>query len=400
MTLAAKPLTGVRVLDLTNVLSGPFCCHQLAHLGAEVVKVEVPGRGDLARQLGVDPDLCDRNMGISFLAQNSGKKSITLNLKLPEGKEILKRLVAGSDVLVENFRPGVMKRLELDYERLKEVRSDLIYCAISGFGQDGPWAGRPAYDQIVQGLSGVMSLTGFPDSDPLRVGYPIADTIGGLMAAFAISSALHANPRGSFIDVSMLEAVITTMGWVVSSFLIGGVTPGARGNDNMVSSPSGAFRTGDGLVNIAANKTEQWQALVRHIGRDDLLDNPDYRTRQERIKNRKALQADIEAALSSKSAVEWARELNALGVPAGAVLSVPDVLTHPQIADRGLLGDFADVPGVGRDIKMVGVAMKIDGEAPHVATPPAQLGDHNAEIFGELGYDADDLARLKEEGVI
>ena len=193
---APKPLAGIRVLDLTNVLAGPFACHQLAHMGAEVIKVEAPGRGDLARQLGADPGLNRANMGVSFLAQNAGKKSVTLNLKHPRGKEILKELVRGADVLVENFRPGVMDRLDLGPEVLRAENPRLIYCAISGFGQDGPWVDRPAYDQIVQGVAGVMSITGDAESAPLRVGYPIADTIGGLTAAMAIASALNAPVRG------------------------------------------------------------------------------------------------------------------------------------------------------------------------------------------------------------
>ncbi|MEM6944128.1 MAG: CoA transferase, partial [Pseudomonadota bacterium] len=187
-----KPLEGVRVLDLTNVLAGPFCCHQLAHLGAEVIKVEAVGRGDLARSLGADPELNARGMGVSFLAQNAGKKSVTLNLKSDRGKDLLKRLVRTADVLVENFRPGVMDRLSLGYDVLKDERPELIYCAISGFGQDGPWVHRPAYDQIIQGSSGVMSITGDADSAPMRVGYPIADTVGGITAAFAIAAALNA----------------------------------------------------------------------------------------------------------------------------------------------------------------------------------------------------------------
>jgi len=228
----SKPLDGICVLDLTNVLAGPFACHQLAHLGAEVIKVETVGRGDLARNLGADPNLSAKGMGISFLAQNAGKKSLTLNLKDPRGKDILKQLVAGADVLVENFRPGVMDRLGLGYTVLKKDAPHLIYCAISGFGQDGPWAHRPAYDQIVQGASGVMSITGDQDSAPLRVGYQLADTVGGLTAAMAICGALNAPNRGTFIDVSMLESVLATMGWVVSNHLIGGVAPQANGNEN------------------------------------------------------------------------------------------------------------------------------------------------------------------------
>ena len=283
------PLKGVRVLDLTNVLAGPFCCHQLAHMGAEVIKVEAPGRGDLARQLGADAELNARCMGVSFLAQNAGKKSVTLNLKHAAGKDLLKRLAASADVLVENFRPGVMKRLGLDYPVLKETNPRLIYCAISGFGQDGPWVHRPAYDQIIQGASGVMSITGDDASAPLRVGYPIADTVGGMTAAFAVAAALNAEPRGAFLDVSMLESVLASMGWAVSNYLIAGIEPKPHGNENVTSAPSGAFQAGGGLINIAANKDEQWQLLARHLGREDLLDRPEYATREDRKANRHAL---------------------------------------------------------------------------------------------------------------
>jgi len=236
--MATDPLAGITVLDLTNVLAGPFACHQLAHLGADVIKVEAVGRGDLARNLGSDPGLSARGMGISFLAQNAGKRSITLNLKDPRGKEALRRLVRRADVLVENFRPGVMDRLGLGYDVLKDENPSLIYCAISGFGQTGPWADRPAYDQIVQGASGVMSVTGEAEGTPTRVGYPLADTVGGLTAAMSICAALNNSTRGAFIDVPMVDAVLATMGWVVSNHLIGGVTPDRQGNENPTSAPS------------------------------------------------------------------------------------------------------------------------------------------------------------------
>ena len=219
------PLTGVRVLDLTNVLAGPFCCHQLAHLGAEVIKIEVPGTGDLARQLGQDEALSARGMGISFLAPNPGKRSVTLNLKTDAGKAALRRMAARSDVLVENFRPGVMDRLGLGPATLRADHPGLIYCAISGFGQDGPLKDRPAYDQIVQGMSGAMSITGDAASAPQRAGWPVSDTVGGLTAAMAICAALNATPRGGVIDVSMLDSLLATMGWAVSNLLVGGVHP-------------------------------------------------------------------------------------------------------------------------------------------------------------------------------
>ena len=394
------PLQGVRVLDLTNVLAGPFACHQLAHLGAEVIKVEAPGRGDLARQLGADPELNARGMGVSFLAQNAGKKSVTINLKSEDGRALFLRLVATADVLVENFRPGVMDRLKLGYPVLKEHRPDLVYCAISGFGQDGPWVHRPAYDQIVQGASGVMSITGEKDGQPLRVGYPVADTVGGLTAAFAIAAALNAPERGTFIDVSMLESVLATMGWAVSNYLIAGVEPAPQGNENVTSAPSGAFEAAGGLLNIAANKDEQWQALARHLGRDDLLENPDFATREDRKRNRLALKAELESVLKTRPARDWAKELNRIGVPAGAVLTVPEVLAMPQVADRGFLGGFAEVPGVGRDIEVVRTGIKLDGDAPRVDTPPPELDQHAYEIWGALGLSTDDIARLRRDGAI
>ncbi|WP_170764692.1 CaiB/BaiF CoA transferase family protein [Ruegeria lacuscaerulensis] len=396
----SKPLEGIRVLDLTNVLAGPFCCHHLAHLGAEVIKVEAAGRGDLARQLGADPELNAAGMGVSFLAQNAGKKSVTVNLKNPKGKALFVKLVESADVVVENFRPGVMDRLGVSYENLKAANPTLIYCAISGFGQDGNWMHRPAYDQIIQGASGLMSITGDHESAPLRVGFPVADTVGGITAAFGISAALNAQPRGTFIDVSMLESVLATMGWVVSNYLIAGEEPKANGNENATSAPSGAFEAGGGLINIAANKDEQWVLLTDHLGLAQLRDREEYRSREDRKKNRHALKADLEVVLKTRPARDWAKELNRIGVPSGAVLTVPEVLSMPQIADRGFLSTFTDVPGVGRDIQVATTGMKLDGAAPTVDTPPPLLGEHNDTIWAELGLSKDELDELKEEGAI
>lgn len=394
------PLNGIRVLDLSNVLAGPFCAHQLAHLGAEVIKVETPGRGDLARQLGADPALSQQFMGVSFLAQNAGKKSITLNLKHPEGKTLFKQLVGSAQVVLENFRPGVMKRLGVDYPTLQAINPTLVYCAISGFGQDGPWTHRPAYDQIIQGASGVMSITGDKHSAPLRVGYPIADTIGGMTAAFAICAALNNREQGAFIDVSMLESVLATMGWAVSNWLIAGVAPTPNGNENLTSAPSGAFQAADALLNIAANKDEQWEILARHLGREDLLSHGDFLTREDRKRNRYRLKAELETVLTTRPAREWARELNRLGVPAGAVFEVPEILAHEVIQSRGLLGHFAQVPGIERDITVVRTGVKLNGQAPAVDTPPPQLGAHNQEIYTTLGLNESEIQRLYEEGVL
>ena len=397
--MTQAPLRGIRILDLTNVLAGPFCCHQLAHMGADVIKVETPGTGDLARQLGADPARNANLMGVSFLAQNPGKRSITLNLKSESGKRILKELVQKADALVENFRPGVMARLDLDYETLRKANPRLVYCAISGFGQDGPLAKLPAYDQIVQGMSGVMSITGDGDTAPYRVGYPMGDTIGGMTAAFAVAAALanKAEDRGTFIDVSMLEAVIATMGWVVSNHLIAGQAPIPNGNDNFTASPSGTFKTADGVMNIAANKQEQFEALCEIIDNPSLARDPRFADRKDRLANRSALTAELEVAFATAPTNEWVEKLTTNGVPTGPVWSVPEALAHPQLAHRGLLQTHR----VGlEDLQLVGIGAKLDGIAPSVDSPPPTLGEHTDDILSELGYDKAQISGLKEEGAI
>ncbi|MEL0322171.1 MAG: CoA transferase, partial [Gammaproteobacteria bacterium] len=269
-----KPLKGFRIMDVTNVLSGPFCGYQLGLLGAEIIKVEAPD-GDLARQLGANAHWNNERMGISFLAQNAGKRSIAINLKTDDGKQIFKDLLKSSDAVIENFRPGVMDRLGLGFEACRSIKDPIIYCAISGFGQEGPLKDNPAYDQIIQGMSGVMDITGDTTTPPYRVGYPIADTIGGLTAALAVSAALH-QKTSQYIDVSMLESVLTTMGWAVSNLLMNHNEPTRVGNENMTSAPSGAFKTQDGLINIAANQDRQWEQLVIVLEAPELNDNPLY----------------------------------------------------------------------------------------------------------------------------
>ena len=396
-------LAGTRVLDLTNVLAGPFCCYQLAQLGAEVIKVEAPGSGDLARQLGADPELNRRGMGASFLAQNAGKRSITLNLKSAKGRAAFGRLVATADVVVENFRPGVMERLGLGYAALKALKHNLVYCAISGFGQDGPLKLNPAYDQIIQGLCGVMSVTGDAQSAPLRVGYPVADTTGGITAAFAITAALFRRERtgeGEYIDVSMLEASVVAMGWAVSNWLIAGVKPEPMGNENTTASPSGTFRTGDGLLNIAANKQQQFEVLCRLIGREELASDPRFAAREDRKRRRFELNAEIEQALAAKSAPEWSVLLNENGVPAGEVLDVPAVLEHPQVVERKLVKMFDGAPDVDRPVPVVRCGFRLASGDPQPRTAPPALGADTDALLAEVGFSKQEVAELAREGAI
>ncbi|TDC69828.1 CaiB/BaiF CoA transferase family protein, partial [Streptomyces hainanensis] len=358
-------LEGVRVLDLTNVLAGPFAGYQLALQGADVVKVEMPGSGDLARQLGADRALGDELLGASFLAQNAGKRSITLNLKDPAGREALLRAVRESDVLLENFRPGVLDRLGLGWKALSAENPGLVYCAISGFGQTGPLRDRPAYDQIIQGLSGMMSVTGTPETAPLRAGFPVADTLGGMAAAFAVTAALVRRGRtgeGAFVDVSMLESALTAMGWVTSNYLITGAAPRPMGNENFTAAPSGTFRTADGYLNIAANRQQQFATLCRLIGREDLTSDPRFTHPGDRKTHRDALRAEVESGLAARPAVEWEEILSDAGVPAARVLSVPDALALEQLAARAFVRELPFPDGRDRTLSVLGSPVRVDGE--------------------------------------
>jgi len=394
-------LEGIRVLDLTNVLAGPFATLHLALLGAEVIKIENPKDGDLARKLGVCPELNDQLMGTSFLAQNANKKSLTLNTKNPEGKEIFQRLVRTADVLVENFRPDVMPRLGLGYDTLAAINARLIYCAISGFGQTGPDALKPAYDQIIQGLSGVMAINGDERLNPLRCGFPVCDTVGGLNAAFAIMAALYHRERtgeGQFIDVAMLDSIMPLMGWVAANLLIGGQQPVPLGNDNFTAAPSGTFRTKDGYINIAANKQEQWEALCEVLGVPELKTDPRFQKRDTRKKNRKALTPLIEAKLVERPTAEWVELLNTRDVPSGAILSLEAALGQPQAEHRAVLTEVP-VEGVG-PVRLFGLTAKFARTPGAIGGPPPRLGADTAAVLGTLGISRDEVAALRAKGVV
>ena len=396
-----KLLDGVRVLDLTNVLAGPFATLHLALAGAEVIKIENPDGGDLARKLGNVPALNDQLMGTSFLAQNANKKSLTLNLKEEEAKEIFRRLVRTADVLVENFRPGVMARLGFSWPVLREMNPRLVYCAISGFGQTGPDASKPAYDQIVQGLSGVMAINGDERLNPLRCGFPVCDTVGGLNAAFAIMGALYHRERsgaGQFIDVALLDSIMPLLGWVAANWLIGGRPPQLLGNDNMTAAPSGTFITGDGFINIAANQQDQWENVCDVLGVPELKTDPRFQKRDARKANRRALTPLLEAKLKEQPTAYWVEALNKKRVPSGEILSLQDALASRQIAHRDTIQEIEE-PGIGT-MRLFSLTAKFEVTPGTIDAPPPRLSAHTSDMLKELGYTDADIAAFREKKIV
>jgi CoA:oxalate CoA-transferase len=396
-----KLLEDIRVLDLTNVLSGPFATLHLALLGADVIKIENPDGGDLARKLGNVPKYNKELLGTSFLAQNANKKSLTLNMKAEEGKAIFRKLVETADVVVENFRPGVMARLGFSYEELCKINPKIIYCAISGFGQTGPDAFKPAYDQIIQGLSGVMAVNGDERLNPLRCGFPVCDTVGGMNAAFAIMAALYYREHtgeGQFIDIALLDSIMPLMGWVAANLLIGGQQPVLLGNDNFTAAPSGMFKTQDGYINIAANQQQQWEDLVDELGIPDLKADPRFQERDTRKSNRFLLTPLLEAKLTQNTTTHWVEVLNARGIPSGDVVSLETALASEQASYRQVIADV-EQPGIG-NIKIFNMTAKFSKTPAQIEMPPPRLSENTAAILGELGYSAEEMQALKEKSVI
>jgi formyl-CoA transferase len=366
-----------------------------------VIKIENPDGGDLARKLGNVPKYNQELLGTSFLAQNANKKSLTLNLKAEDGKEVFSKLVRTSDVIVENFRPGVMARLGFSYEELCKINPKVIYCAISGFGQTGPDAFKPAYDQIIQGLSGVMAVNGDENLNPLRCGFPICDTVGGMNAAFAIMAALYYREHtgeGQFIDIALLDSIMPLMGWVAANLLIGGQPPVLLGNDNFTAAPSGMFKTKDGYINIAANQQQQWEDLTDELGLPALKTDPRFQERDTRKANRFLLTPLLEEKLTRNVTAHWVEVLNTRGIPSGDVVSLEAALTSGQAQHRQVIADV-EQPGIGK-IKIFNMTAKFSKTPAQIEMPPPRLSENTNDILGELGYNGEEIKLLKEKLVI
>jgi CoA:oxalate CoA-transferase len=398
------PLAGIRVLDATHVMAGPFCTYQLALLGADVIRVEPLSVTDPVRRHGPDADLNRRGMGASFLAQNAGKRSIGLDLKHPDGQAIVRRLAERSDVVVENFRPGVLDRIGLGAEALRRRNPRLIYCALSGFGQEGPLKNRPAYDHVMQAISGMMATTGTPESGPMRVGFPLTDYVAGLLAAFAVAIALFRRERsgeGETIDVAMLDAALIIMGPLITHVLVAGQNAPLAGNSPFGGSPfSGIFATADGLLAVVGSTPKQCRAICDVMGHRELAEDPRIAQWQVHPELASELRPILETTYRTSTAAAWELALSAADVPAGKVRDLSEILSHPYIRGRELLLDIDNVPGIERSIKVPNVGFKLGGRGRPLLRPPPLPAADTREVLQELGYAVDEIERLAQHGAI
>jgi crotonobetainyl-CoA:carnitine CoA-transferase CaiB-like acyl-CoA transferase len=391
------PLSGLRVVDLTRILAGPFCSMLLADMGAEVIKIETPGEGDPVRRQGVVRD------GLSwyFASFNRNKRSLTLNLRHPEGRAILERLIAGSDVLVENFRPGVLVDMGFDQARLKALNPALVYCNITGFGTSGPYRDRPSFDFVAQAMSGLMSVTGEPDGAPMRAGPPIADLVAGLYGALGVCAALvrrGRTGRGETVGASLNNGLISMLGFLAANYLATGAPPPRTGNDHAIVAPYGLFRTKDGEVALAPSQEQSYQRLVEALGMPELRDDPRFATNDLRVANRRAINAAVEERLQSGTSDYWIELLNAAGVPCDRVISLPEVFADPQVIDQEMVVS-SEHPGHG-EVRMLGFPIKFTDAPCRLRRPAPDLGSDTGAVLRELGYSPEDIARLRGAGVV
>jgi crotonobetainyl-CoA:carnitine CoA-transferase CaiB-like acyl-CoA transferase len=396
----SKPFAGVRILDFTRYLAGPYGTYQLALLGADVVKIE-SHEGDETRHLLISKEWADRKMASSFLAVNANKRSITLDLRKPEAIEIVKRLVPGADVVWENFRPGVMERLGLGYDALSAINPRLIYCAVSGFGHTGPERTTAAFDGKLQATSGIMSITGDPAGGPMRAGFAVCDTIGGMTAALAVSSALYQRThtgRGQFVDVAMLDAALAFIPGTVAEYTVAGIEQRQIGNGSVSRKPTAnRFRAGKGYIVLAVLTDKQFTSLMRTIGRPDALEDPRFKDWRARTDNEPALREVIETALAADEPKSWETRLTAADVPCASIWKIDEVVKHPQLESRDVLQTVATRYG---PLRLVGSGFRLAHGSPSIDREPPTLGEHTDEILAEAGYKPEEIARLRREAVI
>ena len=401
-----QPFAGIRVLDLTRVLAGPFCGYQLALLGAEVIKVEPPGRGETIRWRATgDPELGRQGMSLGFLTQSANKRFVTLDLDKPGARDVFLRLAATCDVVVENLRTGSMEKRGLGYEAVRAVKPDVVWCAISAYGRNGPKQQHPAYDSVIQGWSGMMSITGTKESAPLKAGPPIIDYATGLAAAYAVSAALFQRSRtgeGQYIDLSMLDTNLALMSSVVTQYVNTGTPPQPAGNDASSRAPSSTtFETKEGLLAIATNEEHQVVGLLRHLGLAALVDDPRFAPGEARRQHTAELRAAIQEKLRAQTALQWEAELNAKGVPAGRVRTIPETMAEAQVAARGFMHTIpAAETGIGKDVQVPLAPFRFAHDGPAVRSAPKGVGADNDAVLGELGYSPDEIAGLRSAAVI
>ena len=391
--IAQPPLARFKVLDLTRVRAGPTAVRQLADWGAQVIKIEAPpspGEGLGGPRHGPDFQNLHRN-----------KRSLTLDLKAPEGLVVFHKLVQSADVVVENFRPDVKERLGIDYPTLKALNPRLVYASISGFGQSGPYRDRPGFDQIAQGMGGLMSITGLPGQGPVRVGIPVADLSAGIFTAMGVLIALlerEVSGEGQWVESSLLAAQIAMLDFQAARWLIAGEVPEQAGNDHPTSIPTGVFRTRDGYINIASAGDDIYRRLCRALDASALADNPDYASGKSRSQNRKALNAAIETITSQRESAEWIDRLNKAGVPCGPIYSIDQVFADPQVRHLGI-AQPVEHPSLGR-IELVGQAVTLSRTPSNLVSASPDPGDHTDAILRELDYSDDDITRLHDQGVV
>lgn len=392
------PLEGIKIVDLSRVLAGPYCTMMLGDMGAEVVKVEAPGGSDETRQWG--PPWAGGESAY-YLCVNRNKKAITLNLKAPEGKEVLFRLVRDADVLIENFRVGIMEGLGLGYDRLSEINPGLVYCSISGFGTDGPYKDVPGYDFVVQAMGGLMSFTGEPDGEPMKVGVAVVDITAGMLAATGILAALRARDKtgkGQRVDISLLESMVAWLSNVGSNYLISGQVPKRYGNQHPNIVPYQTFRARDGYFVVAVGNDRQYRRFCRILERPDLAEDPKYATNPERLRHRSELIPLLQEILAEREVDYWISRMMEAEIPCAPINNVAQVFSHPQVLQRQMLVEVLH-PAAGI-VKMAGIPIKLSGTPGKIRTHPPLVGEHTEEVLGAVGYGPDEIRALREKGAI